>query len=54
MGIAIDEANKMGLCLPGLALSKQLYEGLKSQGHGRDGTHALQLALNRLSGVDWS
>ena len=39
MGIAIDEANKMGLCLPGLALSKQLYEGLKSQGHGRDGTH---------------
>ena len=54
MGIAIEEANKMGLCLPGLALSKQLYEGLKSQGHGRDGTHALQLALNRLSGVDWS
>ena len=48
MGIAIDEANKMGLCLPGSALSKQLYEGLKSQGHGRDGTHALQLALNRL------
>ena len=36
------------------ALSKQLYEGLKSQGHGRDGTHALQLALNRLSGVDWN
>lgn len=54
MGIAIDEANKMGLCLPGLALSKQLYEGLKSQGHGRDGTHALQLTLNRLSGVDWN
>ena len=54
MGIAIDEANKMGLCLPGLALSKQLYEGLRSQGHGRDGTHALQLALNRLSGVDWN
>ena len=54
MGIAIDEANKMGLCLPGLALSRQLYEGLRSQGHGRDGTHALQLALNRLSGVDWS
>ena len=53
MGIAIDEANRMGLCLPGLALSKQLYEGLKSQGHGRDGTHALQLALNRLSGVNW-
>jgi 3-hydroxyisobutyrate dehydrogenase len=53
MGIAIDEANKMGLCLPGLALAKQLYEGLKSQGHGRDGTHALQLALASMSGVEW-
>ncbi|MDP6445800.1 MAG: NAD(P)-dependent oxidoreductase [Pirellulaceae bacterium] len=53
MGIALAEANRMGLALPGLALSKQLYEGLKAQGHGRDGTHALQLALSSLSGVDW-
>jgi 3-hydroxyisobutyrate dehydrogenase len=53
MGIALDEANKMGLCLPGLALAKQLYLALQAQGHGRDGTHALQLALAGLSGVDW-
>lgn len=54
MGIALDEANKMGLSLPGLALAKQLYLALQSQGHGRDGTHALQLALSSLSGVDWN
>lgn len=53
MGIALDEANRMGLALPGLALAKQLYEGVKAQGHGRDGTHALQLALSAMSGVDW-
>jgi 3-hydroxyisobutyrate dehydrogenase len=53
MGIALDEANRMGLSLPGLALSKQLYIALQSQGHGRDGTHALQLALASLSGIDW-
>jgi 3-hydroxyisobutyrate dehydrogenase len=53
MGIALDEANRMGLCLPGLALAKQLYVALQAQGHGRDGTHALEIALAGLSGVDW-
>ncbi len=53
MGIALDEANRMGLCLPGLALAKQLYVALQAQGHGRDGTHALELALARLAGIDW-
>jgi 3-hydroxyisobutyrate dehydrogenase len=53
MGIALDEAKKMGLCLPGLALSHQLYLALQAQGHGRDGTHALELALASLAGVDW-
>jgi 3-hydroxyisobutyrate dehydrogenase len=53
MGIALDEAKRMGLCLPGLALSNQLYLSLKAQGHGRDGTHALELALAKMAGVDW-
>ncbi len=53
MGIALDEANRMGLSLPGLALAKQLYIALQSQGFGRNGTHALQLALASLSGIDW-
>ena len=53
MGIALDEARRMGLCLPGLALSHQLYLAVKAQGHGRDGTHALELALAKLAGIDW-
>ena len=53
MGIALDEANRMGLSLPGLALAKQLYIALAAQGCGRNGTHALQLALASLSGIDW-
>jgi 3-hydroxyisobutyrate dehydrogenase len=53
MGIALAEASRMNLSLPGLALAQQLYVALKAQGHGRDGTHALQLALASLSGIDW-
>ena len=53
MGIALDEAKRMGITLPGLALAHQLYIALKAQGHGRDGTHSLELALARMSGIDW-
>ena len=53
MGIALDESKRMGLCMPGLALSHQLYVALKAQGHGRDGTHALELALAGMAGIDW-
>jgi 3-hydroxyisobutyrate dehydrogenase len=53
MGIALAEAERMGLSLPGLALANQLYIALRSQGHGRDGTHSLMLALASLSGIDW-
>jgi 3-hydroxyisobutyrate dehydrogenase len=54
MGIALDEARRMGLVLPGLALANQLYLAVAAQGHGRQGTHALQLALASLAGIDWS
>jgi 3-hydroxyisobutyrate dehydrogenase len=53
MGIALEESKRMGLSMPGLALSHQLYIALKAQGHGRDGTHALALALASLAGIDW-
>ncbi|MDH3270767.1 MAG: NAD(P)-dependent oxidoreductase [Gemmatimonadota bacterium] len=53
MGIALDEAKRMQLSLPGLALAHQLYVSLQAQGGGRKGTHALQLAMARLSDVDW-
>lgn len=53
MGIALAEARRMGLALPGLALAEQLYQAVKAQGHGRLGTHALMLALAGLSAIDW-
>src|SRR5437867_3142608 len=51
MGIALDEAKRMGLALPGLALAHQLYVAVKAQCYGRKGTHALMLALEHLSNV---
>jgi 3-hydroxyisobutyrate dehydrogenase len=51
MGIALDEAKRMGLALPGLALANQLYLAVRAQGWGRKGTHALMLALEQLSHV---
>jgi len=53
MGIALDECGRMGIALPGLALGHQLYQAVQAQGHGREGMHALQLALAQLSGIDW-
>jgi len=50
MGIALEEAAKAGLSLPGLALVHQLYIGVKAQGYGRSGTQALYLALKTLNG----
>jgi 3-hydroxyisobutyrate dehydrogenase len=53
MGIALAEARRLQLSLPGLALAEQLYRSVEAHGWGRKGTHALQLALARLSGIDW-
>jgi 3-hydroxyisobutyrate dehydrogenase len=49
VGIALGEAEKMNLYLSGRALAKQRYEGVRVQGYGRKGTHALMLALESLS-----
>jgi 3-hydroxyisobutyrate dehydrogenase len=51
MGIALAEAEKMNLSLPGLGLAKQLYEAVRAQGYGRKGTQALLLALEALNAV---
>lgn len=53
MGIALAESRRMGLSMPGLALAEQLYQSVKAQGWGRNGTHALMLALAEMSGIDW-
>jgi 3-hydroxyisobutyrate dehydrogenase len=54
MKIALDEASRMNLALPGLALGYQLYNAVAAQGHAKDGTQALILALAKLNNVDWS
>ncbi len=51
MGIALNEAERMNLMLPGLSLVNQLYIAAKAQGHGRKGTQALLLALEKISDV---
>ena len=51
MGIALDEAKRMRLVLPGLALAYQLYLAVQAHGWGRKGTQALMLALEQLANV---
>lgn len=53
MGIVLEESRRMGLSMPGLALSFQMYQAVVAQGSARNGTHALQLALANMSGIDW-
>ena len=52
MGIALEEAKRMNLSLPGLALANQLYMSVKAQGNGKLGTQALMLALESMNGLD--
>jgi 3-hydroxyisobutyrate dehydrogenase len=49
LAIALEEAERMNLNLPGLALARQLYEVVSQQGHGRLGTHALFLAMEKMN-----
>ncbi|MDE2121595.1 MAG: NAD(P)-dependent oxidoreductase [Betaproteobacteria bacterium] len=41
LGIALGEAEQMGLQLPGLSLARKLYEQMAERGFGRNGTQAL-------------
>jgi len=53
LGIALAEARRMNLALPGTALAEQLYIAAQSHGLGQRGTHALSLALARVSNERW-
>jgi 3-hydroxyisobutyrate dehydrogenase len=53
LGIALSEARRLNLALPGTALAEQLYLAARSQDLGAKGTQALALALARLSGEEW-
>ena len=52
MSIALSEADSMGLSLPSLALTRELYKAVSAEGHGQDGTQVLVKALRRLSGMN--
>jgi 3-hydroxyisobutyrate dehydrogenase len=49
MAIALAEADRMNIALPGLALAHQLYAVVRAQGHGRRGTQALMIAMEEVS-----
>jgi 3-hydroxyisobutyrate dehydrogenase len=53
MAIVLEESRRMNLSLPGLSLAQLLFTALAAQGHARDGTQSLILALANLSGIDW-
>jgi len=52
LGMALEEAERMNLNLPGLALAKQLYDTARSQQLGRKGTQALMLVYERMNGIE--
>ena len=54
LSIAIEEAEKIGLRLPGLSNAKKAYEYLKAMGHGGSGTQSLILALAKQNAVEWN
>lgn len=49
LGLALEEAHRLQLNLPGLQLGHDLYRRVQELGHGRKGTHALYLALDDLA-----
>jgi len=51
MDIALREGRRMGLALPGLELAERLYREVAALGHGRSGTQALILAVERLASL---
>jgi 3-hydroxyisobutyrate dehydrogenase len=53
LGIAVTEAEKAGLKLPGLSLARELYLQVQADGDGDLGTQALQNALAKMSGLSW-
>lgn len=50
--IALAEANRLGLTLPGAELAQRLYRALVESGRGRKGSQALLLALAELAGPE--
>ncbi len=50
--LALQEADRLGVPLPGTALIHQLYRTLQARGLGHEGNHALVKALENLAGIE--
>lgn len=51
LNICLEEARRMNICLPGLALAAQLYNSLQAHGGSRMGTQGLLIALETMNNV---
>lgn len=54
MGIALEEARRMNLSLPGLSLAYQFYIAAAGMGYEKDGTQGLYKVLEKLSACERS
>lgn len=54
LGIALEEAARARLSLPGLALARELYLSVSALGLGEKGVQSLVCALERLSNRQWT
>ena len=52
MGIALEEAKRMKISLPGLSLAYQFYIAAEAMGLGKNGTQALSLVLEKLNNIE--
>ena len=52
LGIALEEAKRMKLSLPGLALASQLYQAMIAQGGERMGTQGLLTTLEKFNATE--
>jgi 3-hydroxyisobutyrate dehydrogenase len=50
--LVLQEADRLGVPLPGTALIHQLYRTLQARGLGHEGNHALIKALENLAGIE--
>lgn len=51
MGIALQEAKKMNISLPGLSLAHQFYIAAMAQGYENLGTHAIYKVFSKMNGL---
>ncbi|WP_234969019.1 NAD(P)-dependent oxidoreductase [Alkalispirochaeta americana] len=49
LGIALEEARRLGIALPGLALANQFYQAALAEGLAEEGTQALYRVFQRLN-----